>query len=214
VKNRGASDVDEEMSGDESFLSRFSRRKTMARRAASDAALPTSPDQLEEAQTSASDTQEEQPAPLTDEDMPPVESLTADSDYSGFLSPKVSEQLRNLALRKLFHSDKFNVIDELDEYIEDYTYFEPLGDTVTADIRHRLEMEARRMAAEAKEAEEAQKAEATLVAGKEAELSASDDDAAGDGNDQAAPEAEGDTADDGPPVAETAVITEEDENRA
>ena len=47
---------------------------------------------------------EEKPsdAPLTDADMPPIETLTEDSDYTGFMSPEVSEELRKLALRKLF----------------------------------------------------------------------------------------------------------------
>ena len=46
---------------------------------------------------------------LTDEDMPPLESLDEGSNYSGFLSPGVSEGLRRRALRKLFMSATFNV---------------------------------------------------------------------------------------------------------
>jgi hypothetical protein len=83
---------------------------------------------------------EEQPP--GDEDMPPLESLDENSDYSGFLSPKVSDQLRQLALRKLFHSAAFNVCDGLDDYAEDFTTFEKLGDVMTADLRYRLEQEA------------------------------------------------------------------------
>lgn len=79
-----------------------------------------------------------------DEDMPPLESLDENSDYSGFLSPKVSDPLRKLALRKLFHSAGFNVCDGLDDYDEDFTRFEKLGDVMTADLRHRLEREARK----------------------------------------------------------------------
>ena len=40
---------------------------------------------------------------LTDEDMPPLETLDEHSDFSMFLSPKVSETLRRRALQKLFH---------------------------------------------------------------------------------------------------------------
>ena len=76
---------------------------------------------------------------LTDEDMPPVESLTDDGDYSGFLSAGVSELLRRKALRRLFSSSKFNVTDGLDDFAEDYTQFAPLGDVVTADMKHRME---------------------------------------------------------------------------
>ena len=81
---------------------------------------------------------------LTDEDMPPIDSLDENSDYSGFLSPGVSERLRRRALRKLFMSAVFNVRDGLDDYDEDFTNFEALGDIVTSDMRHQAEAEAER----------------------------------------------------------------------
>lgn len=81
---------------------------------------------------------------LTDEDMPPLESLNEDSDYSGFFSPGVSEQLRRAALRKLFSSAKLNVVDGLDDYAEDYRSFEALGAIITADMRFDMRREAER----------------------------------------------------------------------
>lgn len=72
--------------------------------------------------------------------MPPLDSLTADSDVSGFLSPRVSEALRKAALQRLFQQPEFNVMDGLDDYCEDYRNFKPLGEVVTADMRHRLEV--------------------------------------------------------------------------
>ena len=81
---------------------------------------------------------------LTDEDMPSLDSLGEDSDYSGFLSPGVSEALRRRALRKLFTSAVFNVPDGLDDYDDDFTSFQALGDIVTSDMRHQAEMEAER----------------------------------------------------------------------
>ena len=81
---------------------------------------------------------------LTDEDMPPLDSLDEGSDYSGFLSPGVSEGLRRRALRKLFMSAVFNVPDGLDDYDDDFTSFQALGDIVTSDMRHQAEMEAER----------------------------------------------------------------------
>ena len=81
---------------------------------------------------------------LTDDDMPPLESLDENSDYSGFLSPGVTEGLRRRALRKLFMSAVFNVRDGLDDYDEDFTNFEALGDIVTSDMRHQAEAEAER----------------------------------------------------------------------
>ena len=81
-----------------------------------------------------------QPA-LTDADMPPIESLTGDSDFSVFMSPKVSDQLRVQALRKLFHLPAFNVTDGLNDYDEDYTQFAGLGNVVTQEMRRMLKRE-------------------------------------------------------------------------
>ena len=81
---------------------------------------------------------------LTDEDMPPLDSLGENSDYSGFLSSGVSEGLRRRALRKLFSSAVFNIPDGLDDYDDDFTSFAALGDIVTSDMRHQAEVEAER----------------------------------------------------------------------
>ena len=81
---------------------------------------------------------------LTDEDMPPLESLDENSDYSGFLSSGVSESLRRRALRKLFSSAVFNIPDGLDDYDDDFTSFAALGDIVTSDMKHQAEVEAER----------------------------------------------------------------------
>ena len=100
--------------------------------------------------------QEVQQPVLTDDDMEPVEELTEDSDYSKFMSPGVSDELRNLALRKMFHAPIFNIRDGLDEYDGDYTSFEKLGDIITADMRHQMEIEAnKKLEQEAREIAEA-----------------------------------------------------------
>lgn len=85
--------------------------------------------------------------PPGDEDMPPVEALTEDSDYAPFLSPRVSVNLQRLALRKLFGVPSFNVRDGLDDYDDDFSTFATLGDVITADMRHRLEREVEKLAA-------------------------------------------------------------------
>jgi len=113
---------------------------------------------------------EPQPEP-TDQDMPALDSLTADSDFSPFLSPKVSESLRRLALRKLFHGDAFNVCDGLDDYAEDFTHFSSLGSVVTADMKHQLQrlLDKEKQEAEAKKKPEAEAEETpAAVAGTEA----------------------------------------------
>jgi len=113
--------------------------------------------------------------PPADTDMPAVESLDENSDYSGFLSPRVSEQLRQAALRKLFHGSKFNVIDGLDDYAEDYRSFAPLGNIITAHTRHRMEVEAERMKAKLAD-EQAQLPQVDQAEAAPSDTSASDAD--------------------------------------
>ena len=137
----------------ESALSRWSRRKH-------EADLLESADEASEVDAVGVDENarleaeaEEKPV-LTDADMPDIESLTEDSDFSGFMSEGVSDELRNLALRKLFKAPVFNIRDGLDEYDEDYTYFEKLGDIVTCDMKHHIEMKEQKLReAEALEAQ-------------------------------------------------------------
>ena len=116
----------------ESFIGRWSRRKHHSVGERESVAPTTEPE------GAAIDAPAEEPPSLTDSDMPPVESLGDDDDYSGFLSAGVSDGLRRSALRRLFHSDKFNAIDGLDDYAEDFASFAPLGDIVTADMKHHL----------------------------------------------------------------------------
>lgn len=131
LKDNDPSDASPSATADPSLVKRWSNRKTQAK--------------AEESVKSA-DTEPASSAPLlTDADMPPLASLTEDADYSGFLSAGVSEGLRRLALRKLFHSKAFNVIDGLDDYAEDFTKFAKLGDVVTQEMRHRLAVEAKRV---------------------------------------------------------------------
>ena len=148
TRHRGAGDSADIREG-ESFLRRFSRRKQEARSEILDeqhgagksaAAL--------QSKTPSANVPPELPEvdPPGDDDMPSLESLTADSDYSAFFSPKVSESLRRSALRRLWQIGDFGVADGLDIYAADYTRFEALGDLVTAEMKHRVELEMRRQA--------------------------------------------------------------------
>jgi hypothetical protein len=76
-------------------------------------------------------------------ELPDLDTLGEDSDYSAFMSPGVDADLRRKALRKLFSSPKFNVIDDMDDYCGDFTRFEGLGGIVTADMKHHVERLAR-----------------------------------------------------------------------
>src|SRR6185503_11209402 len=90
------------------FLSRWSRLKEEARQ-------PQPPKAPEKPQEKTADPNA--PAP----ELPPLEKLTFDSDYQAFFHPKVGEDVRRAALKKLFSDPRFNVMDGLDVYIDDYS---------------------------------------------------------------------------------------------
>ena len=144
----------------EEFLTRWSRRKALSREGVE---LPEPVDEVVHDGESApgdsvsrnkddrqdpagqGDGQGEE-APTASPVLPPIESLGEDSDYSAFLASDVPADLQRKALRKLFQSPKFNVRDGLDDYDLDFSSPEPLGDIVTAEMRHRLRVELERLA--------------------------------------------------------------------
>ena len=125
----------------ESALSRWSQRKLKVQEATEQSILEAE----SKIDAPAPEVPPQEAPALTDADMPDIELLNEDSDYSGFMSSGVSDKLRNLALRKLFQSSVFNIRDGLDEYDEDYTSFEKLGDIVTSDMKHELEMKEKKL---------------------------------------------------------------------
>ena len=133
------------------FLSRWSRRKRgldesgQAPPETTQDAGPGEPETTAGAAPGAPEPEAEVPE-KTDEDMPDLETIDDTTDMSDFFSPGVSDELRNQALRRLFHLAKFNVMDGLDDYCGDFRSYQPLGDLVTADMRHRMEVAQRRLA--------------------------------------------------------------------
>jgi hypothetical protein len=122
---------------EEGFLDRWSRRKQ------ADSLLePAATEAMEQQAVPAVD--EDSAPELTDADMPPIDSLDSDSDFSVFMSPGVSEELRTEALQKLFHQPEFNVTDGLNDYDEDYTSFAGLGTIVTREMKRMLKRELKR----------------------------------------------------------------------
>lgn len=164
---------------EEPFLRRWSKRKLDAA-AGKNKSKDIIEEQAEDAghlDSNAADPKIEQPrVELTDADMPPLEELNENSDFSGFFSPKVSESLRRQALRKLFHFQQFNVTDGLNDYDEDYTTFTGLGDVVTHEMKRLLKSEGENLKAEQEtaEPEENQK----VVADSDAENSEEDNELA------------------------------------
>jgi hypothetical protein len=72
--------------------------------------------------------------------LPPLESLDFASDFSAFLQDKVEESVKRAALKKLFHSPEFNVMDGLDVYIDDYGVPDPIPPEMLRELAHAREM--------------------------------------------------------------------------
>ena len=72
----------------------------------------------------------ESPAPV----LPPVDKLTPESDFSGFMHPKVEDALRRVALKKLFSDPHFNLPDPYEAYSGDWTGGEPIPEAMLASL--------------------------------------------------------------------------------
>lgn len=155
MKNPEVSPFDEQeqdSSAEQPFLRRWSKRKLDAASTPVDGIgdAATIEPAIKQQEVNHHNSEPEQiQVELTDEDMPPLETLDENSDFSGFLSPKVSETLRRAALRKLFHFQQFNITDGLNDYDDDYTQFEKLGNVVTHEMKRLLEQGAEKLTADA-----------------------------------------------------------------
>ena len=105
-------------------LKRWSQRKRAATQTAPAQALPMPAAEAPAAMVTADATPAAVPEPSPP--LPPVDSLTFDSDYSAFMQPKVAEETKRAALRKLFSDPSFNLMDGLDIYVGDYTQSDPM----------------------------------------------------------------------------------------
>jgi hypothetical protein len=123
----------------ERFLSRWARLKQQAQE-----------DDTTQPGASAPAPERDAPPP----ELPPLEQLNLDSDYGGFFHPKVDENLRRAALKRLFSDPHFNVMDGLDVYIDDYSKPSPLPAEMLATLR-----QAQKILAWAKEGKEEEKKE-------------------------------------------------------
>jgi len=123
----------------ETFFARWSRVKTEAR------ILPEVPPPADPA--SPADAADLAPMPAAPT-LEQVEQLTGDSDFTPFVARGVDETVRRAALKKLFADPRFNVMDGLDTYIDDYNKFEPLTPLMVAALNHAKDLIAREFAAE------------------------------------------------------------------
>ena len=126
------------------FLSRWSRRKLASKATPAAAADPPAagvvPEKPAPAILKPGGTQSPAPdvVPAPDKDvrgqasagtqspLQSVESLTPESNFEPFMNAKVDPETRRQALKALFTDPRFNVMDGLDVYIDDYSKPDPL----------------------------------------------------------------------------------------
>ena len=140
----------ESTSAAEPFVRRWSRRKARAR--AGDA--EPEPQAGSDPVAAPAESGDGSAAEITDADLPTPEELHGRSDLSAYFAAGVSEELRQRALRRVFHSPEFNQCDGLEVYDEDYRAFQGLGEVLTNHMRQRLQRESDRLAGREDEAQE------------------------------------------------------------
>ena len=105
------------MSGDgQNFLHRWSRLK----REASVKPVPSGKEEVSAASP----------------ELPALDSLNFESDFGAFMHAKVDDGIRRAALKKLFSDPRFNVMDGLDVYIDDYSKEDPIPPGMLAQLQH------------------------------------------------------------------------------
>jgi len=125
------------VSSDDSFFSRWSRRKAQVRSGEPVAEpAPATPSVVAAVALPAT---AEPPATEADPVPPPptledAAQLTPASDFSRFVAQGVPSEVRNAAVKKLFADPHFNVMDGLDIYIDDYSKPSPLSATDMAKM--------------------------------------------------------------------------------
>jgi hypothetical protein len=108
-KQQRSSDINE------SFLARWSRVKFKAR-------------ELEE--TNANNPSAESSR---------LDVVAPDNSVSNkMFDPEIDEELRREMLSNIFHAPEYNQRDRLDDYDDNYTYFENLGDILTHEVKHAM----------------------------------------------------------------------------
>lgn len=170
----------------DSLIHRWSKRKADQEKPETHADKPVLDDEVEpdsqieesaqEAATDGdSDTSEEEKEIPTIETL---ESIDEEGDFSAFLGPEVDETLQRLALRKMFKSPFYNVVDGLNDYDEDFTTFASLGDIVTSDMKWQEELKAekekQKLEEELKDTEQTEEIETLAAEEQETDKTAED----------------------------------------
>jgi hypothetical protein len=115
----------------EGFMGRWSRRKLDVKEGKAVEAEPLPEPQEKPAPPVPTVVAVENPPPAAIEEPPPltledVKALTHESDFTRFTAPDVAPQVKNAAMKKLFADPRYNVMDGMDVYIDDYSKPDPI----------------------------------------------------------------------------------------
>ncbi len=120
------------------FLNRWSKRKLGVEPEASPSELSEGQPLVQKEKSTDTPSQDpkvlkdsEATVPLakTSEAMPTLEDvlkLTKDSDFSAYVKPGIDPQVQQAAMQKLFSDPRYNIMDGLDIYIDDYSKPDPI----------------------------------------------------------------------------------------
>ena len=121
---------------EEGFLRRWSRVKASG----GEAAVEPKPAPVAAPLLPPAPPVQSEPAPVAPAQPAPTlldaQQLTSSSDFSAFVSPLVDQDVRRLALKKLFADPHFNVLDRLDMYMDDYNKPDPVSAAMLAALDH------------------------------------------------------------------------------
>lgn len=95
-----------------------------------DQAAPSAPASSAHAQGGGQAAPAELP-PLTLED---VKALTPQSDFTRFAASNVAPEVKNAAMKKLFADPRYNVMDRMDVYIDDYSQPDPIPESMLRQL--------------------------------------------------------------------------------
>jgi hypothetical protein len=125
--------IDKPASSDESFLSRWSRRKVQTRN--EPPTETTGPAPAADSPTAiAPASSPTEPKTCSRSDLPALETLTPESDFRPFMGSEVEARVKNRALKTLFKDPHFNVMDGLDTYIGDYSKPDPIPEEMLSQL--------------------------------------------------------------------------------
>ena len=170
------------MAVSDSFFSRWSRQKTLNRELdqARDAAVAKAPLPAEAEAVPVPKPPVEGAQAVDLPTQADAEALDVGADVSRFLQSGVTDAIKGAALKKLFADPAYNVISDMDDYVEDYSQMAKLSAVELRSLQqskdlHLFEDPPWKIEADARDAAAAAEKQATTDAVAESDTVAADD---------------------------------------